>query len=73
MSDVIAALIPVFAIIALGTCLRAVKLLDESGWRAIERLTTSFSFPVSSSAQSLSQTSARRPSVSWPSPSPHRC
>jgi malonate transporter len=45
MSDVIAALIPVFAIIALGTCLRVVKLLDESGWRAIERLTYFVLFP----------------------------
>lgn len=45
MSDVISALIPVFAIIALGTVLRAVKLLDETGWRAVERLTYFVLFP----------------------------
>lgn len=45
MTDVIAALVPVFAIIALGTVLRVVRLLDDSGWRAIERLTYFVLFP----------------------------
>ena len=45
MTDVVAALVPVFAIIALGTVLRVVRLLDDSGWRAIERLTYFVLFP----------------------------
>ena len=45
MTDVVAALVPVFAIIALGTVLRVVRLLDDSGWRAIGRLTYFVLFP----------------------------
>lgn len=45
MTDVVAALVPVFAIIALGTVLRVVRLLDDSGWRSIERLTYFVLFP----------------------------
>lgn len=45
MTDVIAALVPVFAIIALGSALRIVRILDDSGWRAIERLTYFVLFP----------------------------
>jgi predicted permease len=45
MTDVITGLVPVFAIIALGTGLRVVKLLDDAGWRAVERLTYFVLFP----------------------------
>jgi len=39
MTDVISALIPVFAIIAVGSALRRLVFLAEDGWRAVERLT----------------------------------
>lgn len=45
MSEVITALIPVFAIIALGAVLRFTKLLEDAGWRAVERLTYFVLFP----------------------------
>jgi predicted permease len=45
MTDVLAGLIPVFAIIALGTALKQVAILDEAGWRAVERLTYFILFP----------------------------
>ena len=45
MTDVLAGLIPVFAIIALGTALKQVAILDEAGWRAVERLTYFVLFP----------------------------
>ncbi len=45
MTDVLAGLIPVFAIIALGSALRHVTILDEAGWRAVERLTYFVLFP----------------------------
>lgn len=45
MSEVITALIPVFAIIALGAVLRFTKLLEDTGWRAVERLTYFVLFP----------------------------
>lgn len=45
MTDVLAGLIPVFAIIALGTGLKQIAILDEAGWRAVERLTYFILFP----------------------------
>lgn len=45
MIDVVTALIPVFALIALGAGLRAIRLLTEDGWRAVERLTYFVLFP----------------------------
>lgn len=45
MTAVLAGLIPVFAIIALGTLLRRMNLLEDAGWRAIERLTYFVLFP----------------------------
>lgn len=45
MTDVLAGLIPVFGIIALGSALKRVSLIDEAGWRAIERLTYFVLFP----------------------------
>lgn len=45
MTDVLAGLIPVFAIIALGCALKQVAILDEAGWRAVERLTYFVLFP----------------------------
>ena len=45
MTDVVSALIPVFAIIAVGAALRRFVFLAEDGWRAIERLTYFVLFP----------------------------
>jgi predicted permease len=45
MIDVIAALIPVFAIIALGAVLRRLAFMPDDGWRAIEQLTYFVLFP----------------------------
>lgn len=45
MIDVVAALVPVFAIIALGAVLRRLAFLPEDGWRAVERLTYFVLFP----------------------------
>ena len=45
MTEVLAGLIPVFAIIALGTGLKRMAILDEAGWRAVERLTYFVLFP----------------------------
>lgn len=45
MIDVVAALIPVFAIIALGAGLRALDFLPEDGWRTVERVTYFVLFP----------------------------
>jgi malonate transporter len=45
MIEVVAALIPVFAIIALGAVLRRLAFLPEEGWRAVEQLTYFVLFP----------------------------
>ena len=45
MIDVIASLIPVFAIIALGTLLRRLKFMPDENWRAIEQVTYFVLFP----------------------------
>lgn len=45
MIDVLLALIPVFAIIALGAGLRWQKFLPDDGWRAVERVTYFVLFP----------------------------
>jgi malonate transporter and related proteins len=45
MIDVLTALIPVFAIIALGAGLRWLSLLADDGWRAVERVTYFVLFP----------------------------
>jgi malonate transporter and related proteins len=45
MIDVVAALIPVFAIIALGAVLRRLDFLPEEGWRTVERVTYFVLFP----------------------------
>ena len=45
MTEVLSGLIPVFAIIALGCALKQVAILDETGWRAVERLTYFVLFP----------------------------
>lgn len=45
MIDVVAALIPVFAIIALGAVLRRLEFLPEDGWRTVERVTYFVLFP----------------------------
>ncbi len=45
MIDVVAALIPVFAIIALGAVLRRLAFLPDDGWRAVEQLTYFVLFP----------------------------
>jgi len=45
MTDVAAALVPVFAIIALGAALHALKFMPEDGWRAVERTTYFVLFP----------------------------
>ncbi|MCE9520854.1 MAG: AEC family transporter [Alphaproteobacteria bacterium] len=45
MIDVIAALVPVFAIIAIGAGLHALKFMTEDGWRAVERITYFVLFP----------------------------
>jgi malonate transporter and related proteins len=45
MIDVIAALIPVFAIIALGAVLRRLAFMPDENWRAVEQLTYFVLFP----------------------------
>ncbi|MBL8780299.1 MAG: AEC family transporter, partial [Alphaproteobacteria bacterium] len=45
MIDVLLALVPVFAIIALGAALRWRKFMPEDGWRAVERVTYFVLFP----------------------------
>ncbi|MBP6014917.1 MAG: AEC family transporter [Alphaproteobacteria bacterium] len=45
MTDVIAALIPIFAIIAVGAVLRRLAFLNDDGWRAVERVTYFVLFP----------------------------
>jgi hypothetical protein len=45
MTGVIWAILPVFAIIALGAVLRRLAFLPEDGWRAVERLTYFVLFP----------------------------
>jgi malonate transporter and related proteins len=45
MIDVLVALIPVFAIIALGSALRRLDFLSDDGWRAVERVTYFVLFP----------------------------
>jgi malonate transporter len=45
MIDVLLALIPVFAIIALGAALRRLEFLSDDGWRAVERVTYFVLFP----------------------------
>jgi malonate transporter len=45
MIDVLLALVPVFAIIALGATLRWQAFLPEDGWRAVERVTYFVLFP----------------------------
>jgi predicted permease len=45
MIDVISALIPVFAIIAVGFALRRLEFLPEDGWRTVERVTYFVLFP----------------------------
>jgi predicted permease len=45
MIDVVAALIPVFAIIALGAALRRLAFMPDDGWRAVEQLTYFVLFP----------------------------
>lgn len=45
MIDVVTALVPVFAIIALGASLRWLAFLADDGWRAIERVTYFILFP----------------------------
>ena len=45
MIEVVAALIPVFAIIALGAALRRLAFMPDENWRAVERLTYFVLFP----------------------------
>ncbi len=45
MIDVLSALIPVFAIIAIGAGLRRLQLMTDGIWRAVERLTYFVLFP----------------------------
>lgn len=45
MIEVVAALIPVFAIIALGAVLRRIAFMPDENWRAVERLTYFVLFP----------------------------
>ncbi|MEQ1752696.1 MAG: AEC family transporter [Micropepsaceae bacterium] len=45
MTNVVTALLPVFAIIALGCILRSVRLLTDEQWRSVERLTYFVLFP----------------------------
>ncbi|MCU0977166.1 MAG: AEC family transporter [Steroidobacteraceae bacterium] len=45
MVDVLAALIPVFAIIAVGALLRRLKFIADDGWRALERVIYFVLFP----------------------------
>ncbi len=46
MIDVLAALVPVFAIIALGAALRWSKFLTDDAWRTVERVTYFVLFPA---------------------------
>ena len=46
MTDVVTALIPVFAIIALGAVLKRMSFLATEGWRAVEQLTYFVLFPA---------------------------
>lgn len=43
--DVVAALVPVFALIALGAALHRTHFIDEPSWRAVERVTYYVLFP----------------------------
>src|SRR6185503_519659 len=43
--NVINALVPVFALIALGAILHRTKFIDEASWRAVERVTYYVLFP----------------------------
>jgi malonate transporter and related proteins len=43
--DVVAALVPVFALIALGAALHRTQFIDEPSWRAVERVTYFVLFP----------------------------
>lgn len=45
MSDIVAALIPVFAIIAVGALLRSFRFMPDENWRAVEGLTYFVLFP----------------------------
>jgi hypothetical protein len=45
MIEVVAALIPVFAIIALGAVLRRIAFMPDENWRAVEQLTYFVLFP----------------------------
>lgn len=45
MTDVLAALVPVFALIALGAALRRLDCVGDDAWRAVERLTYFVLFP----------------------------
>lgn len=45
MTDVVTALIPVFAIIALGAMLRRLAFMPDENWRAVEQLTYFVLFP----------------------------
>ena len=45
MIEVVAALIPVFAIIAFGAVLRRLAFMPEESWRAVERITYFILFP----------------------------
>lgn len=46
MGDVVTALVPVFAIIALGAALRRLRFLADDAWRAVERITYFVLFPA---------------------------
>ena len=43
--NVVNALIPVFALIALGTALHRAHFIDEQSWRSVERVTYYVLFP----------------------------
>lgn len=45
MIDVVASLIPVFAIIAVGAALRRLKFMPDDSWRAVEQVTYFVLFP----------------------------
>jgi predicted permease len=45
VTDVVSALIPVFALIAIGYGARMIRLLEDDGWRAVERVTYFVLFP----------------------------
>ena len=46
MSGLLAGIVPVFAMIALGWGLRVRGLLADDGWRAVERLTYFIFYPA---------------------------